>query len=85
MSAGETLVDDVNLISAATIDRPLEVTVKIRYGRAEWPARVEPVDGRRLRVVFHRQPKAVAPGQAAVFYQGEEVVGGGTIIQEGSL
>ncbi|MDR0882546.1 MAG: tRNA 2-thiouridine(34) synthase MnmA [Candidatus Adiutrix sp.] len=82
LSAGETLVDDVNLISVAALDRPLEVTVKIRCGRAEWPARVEPVDGRRLRVVFHRRPKAVAPGQAAVFYQGEVVLGGGTIIQE---
>ncbi len=56
----------------------LDVTVKVRYRSRPVPARLER-DGPDWRVVFATPQLAVAPGQAAVFYRGDEVLGGGTI------
>jgi tRNA-specific 2-thiouridylase len=70
---------DVNLISIARLDGPMEVEVKIRYRQAPFGATMEPLGSSGLKVVFREPQKAVAPGQAAVFYQGDEVVGGATI------
>jgi len=58
--------------------------VKIRYRHQPLPALVE-VEGDRARVTFDQPQRAVTPGQAAVFYRGDEVVGGGTICAAPSL
>ena len=55
------------------------VTARIRHRHADAPARVEPLDDDRAAVVFDEPQRAVAPGQAAVFYDGETVLGGGWI------
>ena len=63
-------------------DRPpgtLEATVKIRYQHPGAPATVTPLDGARARVKLHAPQRAVTPGQAAVFYQDDLVLGGGWI------
>jgi len=70
----------VNWISGG--DRPVEAVVRIRYGHAGARARVEPLDGGRARVVFENPQRAVTPGQAAVFYAEDEVLGGGWIERE---
>lgn len=57
---------------------PMEASVKIRYKTPEQPATVYPREG-LVEVVFHKAQRAITPGQAAVFYIGEEVIGGGTI------
>ena len=57
---------------------PLEVSVKIRYKASEAPAVLHP-DGDGALVVFQEPQRALTPGQAAVFYQGDILVGGGTI------
>jgi tRNA-specific 2-thiouridylase len=57
--------------------------VKIRYSAPEVPAQVTVLDGSRLRVDFERPVRAVTPGQAAVFYKGSRVLGGGTILAAG--
>jgi tRNA-specific 2-thiouridylase len=57
----------------------LEAGVKIRYRGEEAPAMVEPVGDDAARVEFRTPQRAVAPGQAVVFYQGDLVLGGGTI------
>jgi tRNA-uridine 2-sulfurtransferase len=72
------LTDRVNWV-AGRPDGPVEAGVKIRYRGEEVPAVVEPVGDDRARVEFRAPQRAVAPGQAAVFYQGDEVLGGGTI------
>jgi tRNA-specific 2-thiouridylase len=57
----------------------LEVETKVRYRSPSVTAQVVPLDEDRVRVLFARPQRAVTPGQAIVFYQGERVLGGGTI------
>jgi tRNA-specific 2-thiouridylase len=73
----ELVARDVNWIAGEP--RAVEAVVKIRYGHAGAAARVEPLEGNRARVVFAEPQRAVTPGQAAVFYDGDEVLGGGWI------
>lgn len=71
-------VSSINWISGITPKEPLEALVKIRYTFKEAPARIYP-DGKDAVVEFYEPQKSITPGQAAVFYDGEEVLGGGTI------
>ena len=70
---------DVNWISGAAPDRPVRCRARIRYRHPEAPAVVTPESGGRAMVEFREAQRAVAPGQAVVFYRGDEVLGGGTI------
>ena len=70
--------DPVSWVSGALPTGELSVTVKIRYKFAEAPATVTPV-GAGAVVRFHDPQRAITPGQAAVFYQGDSVLGGGVI------
>ena len=56
-----------------------EVSIRIRYRHAGLRARVTPLDGDRISVRFLDESDAVSPGQAAVFYDGDQVLGGGWI------
>ena len=62
----------------AKIPDGLEGTAKIRYRNEGKKAFLYPEDN-RLRVVFHETMDSITPGQSAVFYEGEDVVGGGVI------
>ncbi len=62
---------------------PMQVDVKIRYRHPALPARLQMTAADRAEVNFARESPAVTPGQACVFYRGEEVLGGGVI--EGAL
>ncbi len=55
------------------------LTARIRHRHPDAPARVEPLPGDRVSVVFDEPQRAVAPGQAVVFYDGDTVLGGGWI------
>jgi len=57
-----------------------EASVMTRYRGAETPATVE-MEGERGRIHFHRPHRAPAPGQSAVFYDGERCLGGGVIVR----
>jgi len=59
----------------------LAVTAKIRYKDPGFPADLIPVAGNKIELHFHTPQKSVTPGQSAVFYLGDEVVGGGIIEQ----
>ncbi len=81
--AGETYREEcrvamVNWVSIPPPQGPLPVTVKIRYTAPAVPAMVEP-DGGEVRVRFAEAQRAVTPGQAAVFYREDLVLGGGFI------
>ena len=70
--------DPVSWVSGVPPAGPMDVTVKIRYKFAEAPATVTAVGGGAL-VRFREPQRAITPGQAAVFYQGDTVLGGGAI------
>jgi tRNA-specific 2-thiouridylase len=69
----------VNWIAGAAPDHPVRADVQIRYRHTAAAATVEPLGGDRAMVVFDAPQSAVTPGQAVVFYDGGEVVGGGWI------
>ncbi|MBI5157534.1 MAG: tRNA 2-thiouridine(34) synthase MnmA, partial [Acidimicrobiia bacterium] len=71
-------VSGVGFVSGP-VEAGTAVEVKVRYRSRPAAARLEPI-GEEWRVVFVDPQESVAPGQAAVFYRGEEVLGGGTII-----
>jgi tRNA-specific 2-thiouridylase len=60
---------------------PFEAKVRIRYRGDDAPAVVEPLGDAGVRVEFRTAQRAVAPGQSAVVYRGDEVLGGGRIVQ----
>jgi tRNA-specific 2-thiouridylase len=72
-------VRDVNWIPWEALDAPIEAEVKIRYRHQPAPARIEPAGPARARLQFAAPQRAITPGQAAVFYQGDRVLGGGWI------
>lgn len=64
---------------------PLRASVQVRYRSRPELATIQPLPDGRARVVFDAPVKAIAPGQAAVFYDGDRVLGGGWILRsEGS-
>jgi tRNA-specific 2-thiouridylase len=71
---------DINLIACARLEKPVRVMVKTRYLQIEQPALAEQTGEDSLRIEFDRPQRAITPGQAAVMYDGDMVVGGGTII-----
>ena len=66
-------------------DLPETVMVKIRYGHAGAEATVTALPGDRAAVKLHTPQRAVTPGQAAVFYEGDRVAGGGWICRRSAL
>ena len=77
----ELIADQVNWISIPELTAPMSVTAKTRYSHREASAMVEPLSDGRIRVVFDEPQRAITAGQAVVLYDGEKVVGGGTICQ----
>ena len=70
----------VNLISVDDLRVPMRVAVKIRHRHEPAPAMLERSGEDEFLVTFDQPQRAITPGQAAVFYDGEIVVGGGWII-----
>lgn len=74
-------IDNCNWIdgAAAGYDRPFEAVAKIRYSHPGTPATITPLHDNRARISLHEAQRAVTPGQAAVIYGGDAVLGGGWI------
>lgn len=77
----ELVTSELNWIATGGLRRPIEVKAKIRYHHKEAEAMVAPLGKDRARVKFEEPQMAITPGQAIVFYDGDVVVGGGTIEQ----
>ena len=71
----------MNWVSIAEPETPIKAEVKIRYRSPSVPAQVIPLDNSRCKIVFEEPQFGVTPGQAAVLYSGELVLGGGIIEQ----
>ncbi len=72
-------IHEVNWVSGVVPGEPIRTAVQIRHRHEPAPALVTPLPDRRAHVTFDAPERAITPGQAAVFYDGEEVVGGGWI------
>ena len=71
--------EDVNWIAIPALTGPLRVTARTRYHQVEQPATVYPAGPDGFRLEFDQPQRAPTPGQAVVLYQGDTVLGGGTI------
>lgn len=71
-------VKNVNLIKYASLDSATEALTRIRYKDKGTNSTIEQI-GDRMKVTFHKPVTAIAPGQSAVFYDGDDVIGGGFI------
>lgn len=76
----ELTAKDINLISVERITEPMRVKAKVRYRHQEQWATVDQPDADTLHVVFDEPQRAITSGQAVVLYDGDVVVGGGTIV-----
>jgi len=70
----------VNLIAVDDVGQPMQVTVKMRHRHDPAPATLEKSGDDELLVTFDQPQRAITPGQAAVFYDDDIVVGGGWIV-----
>ncbi len=77
--SGGLVARDWNWLPFPALTAPMEVTAKIRHSRSEAKATVYPLEDGRAQVRFHEPQRAVTQGQAVVLYDGDMVVGGGTI------
>ena len=74
------LADNWNWISIPALTEPIRVKARIRYRHTEQPATVYPEENGVAQVVFDEPQRAITPGQAVVLYDGDTVVGSGTIL-----
>jgi tRNA-specific 2-thiouridylase len=73
------VVEDVNWLSIPKPEEEIEVKVKIRYRHDGEEGVLMPIGYGKVRIEFKRPVKSITPGQAAVFYDGDIVLGGGWI------
>lgn len=75
----EFLVEDYNLVSIKTISKEIKAKIKIRYNDEGHPGTIYPDTDKILRIKFDVPQKAITPGQSAVFFDNNKVIGGGII------
>lgn len=78
--SNELTATDLNWISGRAPESAIECKAKVRYRQIEQPAIAYPLPNGDAQVVFEKAQKAIAPGQDVVLYDGDTVLGGGTII-----
>lgn len=76
----EMIVKNINLLLVDKIENSMKVSVKTRYSSKEEMATIEMVDDDTIKVVFENPVARITPGQSAVFYLDDIVVGGGKIV-----
>lgn len=79
LQTAEMSISDFNFIAIDQLRARMKVLVKIRYRSPFVPAVIEPAASERIHVIFDHPVPGVCPGQAAVFYDDDMVVGGGII------
>jgi len=72
-------VADLNLFDPSLLTGSTEVQVKVRYATPAMPATAQSLSEGTLRILFHEPQRALSPGQSAVFYRNDHVLGGGIV------
>jgi tRNA-specific 2-thiouridylase len=72
-------IADLNLFDSSLLSGPTEVQVKVRYATPAMPATIQPRSDGTLCLLFHEPQRALSPGQSAVLYRNDRVLGGGII------
>lgn len=75
----ELIADRVNLMSISSVEEDMSLNAKIRYSHQGAPCRIKMLDDNTLRCCFEEPVRAITPGQAVVFYDGDVVAGGAVI------
>ncbi len=75
------IAEDLNFLPFDWPQESLEVGAKIRYSASPTKAIIMPLDGNRVKCTFAEPQRAITPGQAVVFYEGDVLIGGGTIVK----
>lgn len=75
------VADRLNFIAVEELTEPMRADVKIRFRAKEQPATVTPNGDGTVTVIFDEPQRSVTPGQGAVFYDGDIIIGGGRIIK----
>jgi tRNA-specific 2-thiouridylase len=78
----ELTADNLNWIAGIHPELPINIKARVRYRHPEAEAIVSPKDKTNIYVKFIKPQMAITPGQAVVFYDGDTVIGGGTIIRQ---
>jgi tRNA-specific 2-thiouridylase len=79
----ELIAENLNWIAIPRPTYPIQVKAKIRYRHPEAEATVKPQDDYSVYVKFNEPQMAITPGQEVVFYEGDILIGGGTISRQG--
>jgi tRNA-specific 2-thiouridylase len=72
-------VGDLNILAPYVLQGQTEAQIKVRYATPPTPALLSPLTSSTIRVRFREAQRALSPGQSAVFYEGDHVLGGGII------
>lgn len=76
------IVKDFNWISGRIPEEPVSCKAKVRYRQREQSCKVFPLGGSRVKIIFDEAQRAITPGQSAVLYDGDVVLGGGIIVSD---
>ena len=79
LSCRKLRVQEINWLGDKPLTAPLQIQARIRYAAAAQPACITPTSPNSANVVFDTPQRAITPGQACVFYDGDRVLGGGWI------
>ena len=82
LEKSDLIAERMHWISGVTPDAPIEVAARVRSRQADVHATVTPLEGNRARVTFAQKLRAIAPGQAVVFYDNDLCLGGGWISRD---
>lgn len=77
----QLIAENWNFFPFETLEAPIRAHAKVRYRHMPQPATVYPMEGGKAKVVFDVPQRAITPGQAVVLYDGDFVIGSGTITQ----
>ena len=81
LESSEFVAKGVNWVAFDEPSEPVRANVKVRYRHDAAPATIHAMPGSHARIVFDEPQRAITPGQATIFYNGDEVVGGGWIVR----